>query len=67
MNQLTKGEDYYLLDDGRLVFTASYHLKRGFCCGKGCLNCPYDYTNVQEPKRSVLLSERNKINHDGGR
>ncbi len=63
MNQLIEGEDYYMRDDGRLVFTASYHLKRGFCCGKGCLNCPYEYINVQEPKRSILLSERGKRKH----
>lgn len=51
-------EDYYVLPDGRLVFTAAYHLKRGRCCGNGCLHCPYEYVNVPEPKRSRLLAER---------
>lgn len=33
-------EDYYL--EGSLtVFTAAYHLKRGYCCGSGCRHCPY--------------------------
>lgn len=67
MNQLTEGEDYYIRDDGKLVFTSAYHLKRGFCCGKGCLNCPYNYINVQEPKRSILLAERDKQNPDNGK
>ncbi len=35
-----EGEDYYI-ENGRWVFTASYHLKRGFCCGSGCRHCPY--------------------------
>ena len=33
-------EDYYF--EGQLmVFTAAYHLKRGYCCGSGCRHCPY--------------------------
>jgi len=51
-------DDYYLLPDGRLVFTAQYHLKRGYCCGSGCRNCPYDFASVPEPKRSTLLKNR---------
>lgn len=59
MNQpLIEGEDYELLPDGRLVFLAAYLLKRGFCCGKGCLNCPYDYINVAEPRRAELRCKR---------
>ncbi len=26
---------------GLTVFTAYYHLQRGFCCGSGCRHCPY--------------------------
>lgn len=58
MSQLIEGIDYYLLPDGRLVFTGLFLKKRGFCCGKGCLNCPYDYINVQEPRRTELLNKR---------
>ena len=32
--------DYYW-DNGRVVFTAAYHLRRGSCCGSGCRHCPY--------------------------
>ncbi|HTM64946.1 MAG TPA: DUF5522 domain-containing protein [Flavipsychrobacter sp.] len=53
-------EDYYLLPDGRLVMTASFLLKRGYCCGNGCRNCPYDYENVPEHRRSDLLRQRNE-------
>jgi hypothetical protein len=27
--------------DGRLVFRAAYHLRRGYCCENGCRHCPY--------------------------
>lgn len=33
-------EDYYL-EGPYVVFTAAYHLKRGYCCGSGCRHCPY--------------------------
>jgi len=42
---LQKGEDYYINEDGLFVFTAKYHLKRGYCCGNGCKHCPYGVKN----------------------
>jgi hypothetical protein len=33
-------EDFYY-DGLYLVFTAAYHLKRGYCCNSGCRHCPY--------------------------
>lgn len=55
---MKEGKDYIILPDGRLVFTASYLQERGYCCGSGCLNCPYDYELVPEPKRTNLLNNR---------
>ncbi|MCC9166403.1 DUF5522 domain-containing protein [Pontibacter sp. XAAS-A31] len=40
---LTEGEDYYLNEQGLMVFTAKYHLKRGYCCQNGCRHCPYGF------------------------
>jgi hypothetical protein len=37
----TATPDFYLDEHGRTVFTAAYHLKRGFCCDNGCCHCPY--------------------------
>lgn len=31
----------YQLEDGAYVFSAWFHLKRGYCCGSGCRNCPF--------------------------
>lgn len=36
-------EDFYLNENGFMVFTAAYHLKRGYCCKNGCKHCPYGF------------------------
>lgn len=41
---------------------AGFLLERGYCCGNGCQNCPYDYKAVAEPRRSQLLAKRNNNN-----
>jgi hypothetical protein len=33
-------EDFYY-ENGLMVFTAAYHLKRGYCCNSGCRHCPF--------------------------
>lgn len=65
MSQLKEHEDYYILPDGRLVFTASFLSRRGYCCGNGCLNCPYDYEKVGEPRRTMLLEQRKNERREG--
>lgn len=44
--QVKEGEDFYFNEDGLMVLTEAYHLKRGYCCGSGCKHCPYDHINV---------------------
>ena len=34
--------DYYI-ENGLLVFTATYHLRRGHCCKNACRHCPYGF------------------------
>ena len=36
--------DYYI-ENGLLVFTEAYHLRRGYCCKNGCRHCPYGFKN----------------------
>lgn len=38
--KLIEGVDYYL-ENGLMVLTARFLLKRGYCCGNGCRHCPY--------------------------
>lgn len=54
--------EMYLNQNGLVVFTAEYLLKRGYCCGNGCLHCPYDYKNVIDlKKKERLLEERKRL------
>lgn len=54
MQHLVEGKDYYYNDQGYIVLTENFHLKKGYCCGNGCKHCPYEFINVPEPKRSEL-------------
>jgi hypothetical protein len=36
-------EDFYYSEEGFIVFTKQYHLKRGYCCQSGCKHCPYGF------------------------
>ena len=35
-----EAEDFYY-ENGLMVFTAAYHIKRGYCCNSGCRHCPF--------------------------
>ncbi|MDB5202312.1 MAG: hypothetical protein JWQ27_1721 [Ferruginibacter sp.] len=59
MDKLVEGEDYYFNTAGYIVLTESFHLKKGACCGNGCLHCPYNYERVSEPRRTELLARKN--------
>ena len=39
--KINQDQDYYINDEGYIVFTESFHLKRGYCCKNGCKHCPY--------------------------
>ncbi len=40
---MKEGEDFYYNKEGFMVFTAAYHLKRGYCCKNGCTHCPWNF------------------------
>jgi len=60
---LIEGIDFYH-EDGWVVYTAEYHLKRGFCCHSGCRHCPYGYQEdaPQKPEASSEWSNDNGNN-----
>lgn len=64
--KLIEGVDYYLNEQGYMVFTAAFHLKRGHCCGNGCKHCPFAYEKVPEPRRSQLLEARKTHGEESG-
>lgn len=40
---LRPGKDFYIDNNGLMVFTSEYHLSRGFCCKHSCVHCPYGF------------------------
>lgn len=44
-------EDYYRSEEGFIVFTETYHRKRGYCCQSGCKHCPWDYLGRKKRKQ----------------
>ena len=58
--ELIEGIHFYINKDGYMVLTEKYHLEKGFCCGMGCLHCPYNYENVPEPGRTELILSKPK-------
>ena len=45
-------EDYYVSEEGYIIFTEKYHLKRGYCCKSNCKHCPFGYNvNTGEIKK----------------
>jgi len=61
MPELIEGIHYYLNKEGFLVFTEQYHLERGYCCGQGCLHCPFNYEKVPEPRKTELLKAKKDL------
>ncbi len=46
--------DYYLDEVGRMVFTETYHLKRGYCCKNNCKHCPW---------KNIVVKDTSQANH----
>jgi hypothetical protein len=40
-DEMREGIDFYLSKQGYRVLTEHYLKERGYCCGNGCLHCPY--------------------------
>ena len=49
-------EDYYKTEEGYIVFTEKYHIKRGHCCKSGCKHCPYGYD-----KKTGRIAPKDKL------
>ncbi len=58
-------ELFYVNDNGFMVFTSEYLLKRGYCCGNGCKHCPFDYKNVENEKSRIKLLVAQKARDEG--
>lgn len=56
-------QDYYFNEDGLMVFTESYHLKRGYCCKNKCLHCPWSYG--KKDREASISKTMTQNNNDG--
>jgi hypothetical protein len=45
-----KADELYYMENGFMVFTEAYHLKRGYCCKNGCRHCPYGFSKKDNDK-----------------
>ncbi|HEY4117347.1 MAG TPA: DUF5522 domain-containing protein [Byssovorax sp.] len=45
--KLVEGVDYYV-EEGKFVFRARYHRRRGHCCNSRCRHCPYGLGNPDD-------------------
>ncbi|RZL44951.1 MAG: hypothetical protein EOP00_18585 [Pedobacter sp.] len=55
---MIEGTDFYFNEDGLMVFTAAYHLKRGKCCKNKCKHCPWNYGKAERQKSSFLSNDK---------
>jgi len=47
---------HYYLENGRVVFTETYHKERGKCCGNKCRHCPF---YPEHFRGSTKITEKN--------
>lgn len=53
---LVEGIDY-TIEDAKMVLTATFLLRRGYCCNSGCRNCPYRTDTAASRVRIVGLPD----------
>jgi len=50
MNEKDKPEEeLFYMENGLIVFTEAFHLKRGYCCKSRCRHCPYGLSSKKLP------------------
>jgi hypothetical protein len=52
-----KPDPYYYMENGLIVFTEAYHLKRGYCCKSGCRHCPYGFRKEERNNKTERADE----------
>jgi len=48
-DKVVEGRDYYF-ENGLMVLTEYFLLKRGYCCENGCRHCPYGYHKKEKTR-----------------
>jgi hypothetical protein len=59
-------DDSFLINDKKtIIFDEAYLIKRGYCCGNGCVHCPFGYKNVLDEHKKMAFQKQQKITKDG--
>ena len=59
-NKELEADDFYYSEDGYIVFTAKYLLKRGYCCKNNCKHCPFGY-NIKTGQFDKPKDDKNNL------
>jgi len=54
---LKENEDFHYNEDGFMVFTSTYHLKRGYCCKNECKHCPWNFRKKQTSEEKTIKTK----------
>jgi hypothetical protein len=57
-DKLTENEDFYT-ENGLVIFTRNFLLKRGYCCNFGCRHCPYKTSKGSHDNRNTEIRKEN--------
>jgi hypothetical protein len=57
---MVEGIDFYFNEAGLMVFTAAYHLKRGYCCKNKCKHCPWNFGKKKDKNSSSIIKPKEK-------
>ena len=50
---MVEGVDFYLNEEGYMVFTETYHRKRGYCCKNKCKHCPRGFGKIDQADSDI--------------
>ncbi|EKD42475.1 MAG: hypothetical protein ACD_73C00141G0004 [uncultured bacterium] len=53
IHTLIQGVDFYYNENGSMVLTKTFLLKRGYCCKSDCTHCPYGYSPSQSKQKNT--------------
>ena len=55
-NEYKKSIDFYE-ENGMIIMTEQYLLKRGYCCENGCRHCPYGFMENEDEQNNLTTTE----------
>ena len=55
-NEYNKSIDFYE-ENGMIIMTEQYLLKRGYCCKNGCSHCPYGFMENKDEQSNLTSNE----------